>query len=467
MRFFGRDLRSEQSGFTLIEVLVGVVVLGTTALATLQVMVGAVKVNFRTEQTQVAIQQAQAELESIHTLSFEQVALTGPPPATPANGPGSRIAATCAGQGVSDDGCFGLNENGSNLAPLVVEGGNLENGSTVTGGAINPGPTAWSSGDVSGSVYRYVVWQNDYACPESKCAGSQDRKRVVVVVTIDTKASGGERAYREVQSDFIDPDLGKDVEPTPDPAQEVIAQQLFMTDTRCSEEGRSTPTADHSSHNTLGHCSGDNPPDKLSTEPPQTDPAFPAESQPFYDFATDIEPTTGGDADKGLQIRRDDRTGCLYAPAASVPAERTHRWLSDEIEAGSSLVLENDATLSIWSQTLNSAVSNGTICAFLFIREIGAGGQVIDTPIGDAANAGLPYFSYSAAQWPSGEWGQISIPMQLQPPPGETVTTLVPGERLGLAISVESTTATDSLQVLYEHVDHDSRLEIETTTPLP
>ena len=314
--------------------------LGGAALATLQVMIGAVKVNFRTEQTQVAIEKAQAELESIRTLNFDKVALTAAPTATPAGDPGDRLAPSCANQGVSSNGCFALNDNGSNLAPLVVQGGALESGGTVTGAQINPGPTSWSSGDVSGKIYRYVVWQNDYACPSSQCPGMQDRKRVVVVVTINNGAAGTERAYREVQSDFIDPDLGKDIEPSPAPAQTVLAQQLFLTDTPCSQAGRVMPTADHALHQTIGACSGANPPDKLLTEPPQINPAFPAESQPLYDFATDVEPTTGGTLDKGVQMRRDDRAGCQYAPAATAPSEKTHRWVTDPIGSGKSLVLE-------------------------------------------------------------------------------------------------------------------------------
>ena len=467
MRTAGRRLRFDASGFTLIEVLVGAVVLASAMLATAQVMIGSVKVNYRSEQSQVAIDRAQAELEAIRTLGFDEVGLTGAPPATPSGGPGDRLTSTCATQGVSTDGCFGLNDDGTNRAPLVVEGGNLEATGSIAGTAVDPGPETFSSGDVSGTIYRYVVWQNDYACPETQCPGLQDRKRVVVVVTLDSTASGGERAYREVQSDFVDPDLGKDIEPVPAPAAETIAQQLFLTDTTCDLAGRIVPSLDHLLHDTTGACSGLAPPDKLSTEPPLLDPLFPAESQPEYDFAIDVEPVIGGDSDKGLQVRRDDSGGCLFDPPGPAAAEKTHRWVTDPIETGSSLVLEGEATLALWTQTVGGVAASGKICVFLFIREEGSGGTTVDTPIGDAGNGGAPFFTYTANPWPAGGWGLASVPMELQPPSGESTVTLLPGQRLGVGITVEAETTADVLQFAYEHTDYDSRLEIETATPLP
>lgn len=57
--------------------------------------------------------------------------------------------------------------------------------------------------------------------------------------------------------------------------------------------------------------------------------------------------------------------------------------------------------------------------------------------------------------------------MQLRPPDGESVVRVLPGQRIGVAISVEASTSIDALQLSYEHPDFDSRLEVETATPLP
>ncbi len=93
---------------------------------------------------------------------------------------------------------------------LVVNGGSLYGGTgeegVISGGVINPGPTKFTSGDVSGSIYRYVVWRNDEKCSEISCPGTQDYKQVIVAVKMDKTGNlSSQRGYVEVQSDFIDP----------------------------------------------------------------------------------------------------------------------------------------------------------------------------------------------------------------------------------------------------------------------
>lgn len=467
-RLRGSGLAAEESGFTIVEVVVAAVILATAALASTEVMINSTKANFRAEQNQVAIDRAQAELEKVRTLGFDQVALNTAPPGSPPGGPGDRLAPTCANQGVSLNGCFALNENGSNMAPLVVAGGVVEAGGLVSGAAIDPGPEPFTSGDISGEIYRFVVWQNDYACPETQCPGMQDRKRVSVVVTLDRGAGSTDRAYRELQSDFIDPDLGKEIAPQPAPPVETSKQQIWLTDTTCNLLGRILPQSDHPLHNTLGRCVGLQPPDLMLPEPPGIDVLFPPELQPEYDFATDVEPLTGGDSDTGTIIRRDDSGSCLFDPPSPAAREKTHRWVMEPVKPGSSLVLEGNATLELFTQTLGGARASGKICVFLFIREEQLVGPPVDTMIGDAENSGLPFFTFESADWPSGGWDAVTLPMQLEPPsPGDSNVILLPGQRLGLAVTVEASTTVDALQIAYEHTDFDSRLELETASTLP
>ena len=95
---------------------------------------------------------------------------------------------------------------------MAVNGGSLYGGGFVEGGLVTPGPIPFESGNVSGTLYRYVVWRNDPSCPESEaleedlCPGFQDFKQIVVAVKLDTPANqSGERGYVEVQSETIDP----------------------------------------------------------------------------------------------------------------------------------------------------------------------------------------------------------------------------------------------------------------------
>ncbi len=82
----------------------------------------------------------------------------------------------------------------------------------LTDGSVNPGPTSFTSGDVSGKIYRYVVWRDDPNCemlPNSTidaCPGPHDYKQAVVIVKLDDAAISHTRPYTEVQSNFSDPD---------------------------------------------------------------------------------------------------------------------------------------------------------------------------------------------------------------------------------------------------------------------
>ena len=378
--------------------------------------------------------------------------------------------------GGSRSGCFALNANGTNRAPLVVEGDPLEVGGQVTNAAIDPGPEPFQSGDVSGNVYRFVVWQNDRSCGAPACPGTQDLKRVAVVVALDDVAVVTSSRYREIQSDFVDPDVGRNVEPTPAPGGEVVAQQLWLSDTTCDSASRQSPTADHPLHNTLGDCgdgaqTGTVPgaPDLLVLEALPLDPNYPDDAQPLYDFASDVEPLKNPGADKGIQMREGDAAGCEYTPEGTDAHERLHRWVTEPMDPGFTFVMEGAATLDLWTRTLGESLQSGELCVFLFVREQDANGNVVDTLIGDADSPPNPFFSYSDSDWPSAGWAAATIPMRLAPPAGETVVAVRPGQRLGIAIGVErdGTGPEDALQFLYEHPDFDSSLEVETSTPIP
>ncbi len=177
---------TEDRGFTLIEVLVALFILMLGAVATYKLLNSATKANFRAEQRQVIQDVAQREMEKLHTIAYDNLALSSTP-VTSADTtlPSNRVSGTT----------FKLTATGSTFATMVVSGTGL----------VAPGPTAFTSGDVSGKIYRYVVWMNDDQCLEADCPGSQDFKRAIVAVKPDTVASGGTRTYTEIQSDFIEP----------------------------------------------------------------------------------------------------------------------------------------------------------------------------------------------------------------------------------------------------------------------
>jgi type II secretory pathway pseudopilin PulG len=455
-----RPSAHREAGFTVVEVTIAALLLILGAVAIFQVFDTASRNTYRAEQSQVANDIAQQELERLRALTYAQAAMTAYPAysSDPRN-PNNRVTGTD----------YKLNPDGSNPASMVVNGSALDSGGQVSGGVVNPGPTSFVNGDVSGKIYRYVVWRDDPTCSNSVCPFTQDFKRIVVAVTIDDVAVSTARSYVEVQSDFIDPNDKLLTETNVPPGGTVTADQFYLSDTACEADGSTTrvePTADHLLHNTRGKCAdglrtGSTPgaPDALLlTVPPDPfleDPALPD----TFDFADDsyLEPTP--DFDDGLQMLRQDSNGCNYDPGGDTPEAKVHRWVSDPI-AGS-YHMSGHATLEISSKTINGAIQTGKVCVYLFVRTTNGDGTVSDTQIVDSGT-GQAFWTYQPpGNWAAGTWQLYRIGLDF---PSTTITS---SQRLGLAISVERAGSPGHLQFIYDHTRFDSRLEVETTTPLP
>jgi Tfp pilus assembly protein PilV len=189
-------LRSED-GFTMIEVLVAAFILVLGAIGVFMTFAAAIHNVQRSRDTQVAQSVAQREIEKIHSLPYERVAMGSPPAdSAEAANPASRISGTE----------YGLKRNGSELAPLVVAGSgvcssskpcvNNAASSTCVGGT----GTTFSTGTAKGSVYCYDTSQKDAAC-ESATGKSCPYKRVVVAVWLEKNGNQGKRPnYYELQS---------------------------------------------------------------------------------------------------------------------------------------------------------------------------------------------------------------------------------------------------------------------------
>jgi type II secretory pathway pseudopilin PulG len=451
-----------EEGFAIVELLVAVLILATGAIAVLGIFDASTRNTFRAEQTQVAINRAQRELEQIRQLAYQDVALTTTPPASSdSKHPGYRVSG-------SD---FALGWDGttpSDNAEMVVK-----NIGGVTDGSVNPGPTSFTSGDISGKVYRYVVWRDDPNCelvPNSTidaCPGSHDYKRVVVIVKLDDAPISFTRAYTEVQSNFSDPEATTQTSNDAGAGgPSLTAQQFFLSDATCNNSARQDITADHAEHQTWGACDDPNPqkPDGLYTEaPPDPDPNDPGVPL-VYDYANDVEPSLNPDQDKGLQLLRQDVNGCSFSGGAS-PQYKIHRWVSQPLPLP--FVMSGQATIEFYTRTINDVNAQGTICLFVFIRKETTGEcsplpPPCDTQLIDSANPPNAFFVYSENPWPAGAWTRRRIQM------GFSSTTATTGQRVGVEIAVRRNGTTgDLLEFMYDHPDYPSRLEVKTSTPLP
>jgi prepilin-type N-terminal cleavage/methylation domain-containing protein len=445
-----RHLRRE-GGFTIPEVLVAIVLLATGAVAVMGVVDASTRNTYRAEQTQVAINRAQDELEALRQLDYSQVALTSTPThATDPNDPRYRVS----GSNFDTDRDPAVTNN----SEMVVNGV-----SGVTGGTIAPGPTPFTSGDVHGQVFRFVVWQNDPNCLVV-CPGTHDYKRVIVAVTIDNAPVSFTRSYSEVQSNFIDPNSSiLDSGVSGGTGSLVTAQQFYLTDTTCNQASPVVPSATHLSHNTLGTCSDANKPDGLYTSAPtDPDPADPA-NPGLFDYADDpaLEPQPNNDA--GLQLLRQDNNNCDYTGGASNPQWKVHRWVTAPMPLA--FVMSGQATLEFFTKTIGDVNIPGEVCVFLFTRtEVTVLGvtTATDTRLVNLDSPPNAFFSYAESPWPRYQWTRRRLVMNFAP------TTLLLGQRLGVALAVRRNgTPQDALEFMYDHPDYATRLEVRTTTPLP
>jgi hypothetical protein len=466
-------------GMTVIEVTIAALLLTMGALGVLTLGDAATRNTYRAEQSQVVVNRLQAELEHIRQLPFSEVALTeAPPTSSDPENPGNRVSGPQ----------FELGRDGTNPRPLAVTDGTTPDGATIAGGAIEAGPEPFQSGDVSGQIYRYVT----YPGAPADCAGCSpdDLKRVVVAISLDDTASGGERVYQEVQSDIANPDTtpaDNDLPETPGDEDDDIAT-FWLTDTACNQSSRQPLTGNHLTHNTRGVCTqgtqtGNNrgaPNLMFNEKPPESD----AGTGTLYDYATDVEPAQDPLGDIGLTIAETtSANGCLLTapllsqldfPALSTEAnkqQKVHTWLSQPLNNDFQLLTSADATLELWTKSLNGASYPGRICLWVFKRfaALNALGQTVTVDIPalnvDPPLVDVPHFEFQRDPWPT-DWTEVSVPTHfiwaadaLNVLNGLTLTG---PPRLGLAITVEKAgTGGSGLEFMYDHPDFESRLEVQ------
>ncbi|HEU4739704.1 MAG TPA: type II secretion system protein [Solirubrobacterales bacterium] len=500
---------------TLIEVLVASIILALAAMATFGVLAAATRNAQRAQATQVALDKAQEEMEKLHTLSYDELALTVAPAHVnnPLN-PNYRY--------VDSTGEFAVKRDPLGQEAEIVRNGGPLRGKVdpISGGVVTPGPIPFQEGNVSGKLYRYIVWRNDPQCPESTvgtedfCPGDQDYKQLIVTATLDAPGSGGgERNYVEVQSAVSNPKVeaqrstregnvgeggtGEETEKEKEEREKeeaendetgglgtgkaITAQQFFLSDTPCSATGstsREEITGDHLLHNTLGTCASglrngstkNGAPDALVLGPPP-DPDPVDETNPLlYDYSSDsyLEPTP--DTDKGVQILHDDSAGCNYVPKSSVhPEAKVHRWVTDPMPT--EFKMSGTVTLEFYSRTLNEASYPGTVCVYLFTRkETGTGEATVATDtLLQNKETSKNYWTYSSqgtGSWPRTEWTKLRLKMNITGVSASTPKVIPAGQRLGVALSVDAgTTPADAIPVMYDHPNYSTRLEVDTTTP--
>jgi prepilin-type N-terminal cleavage/methylation domain-containing protein len=449
----GRHLRLThgargEDGFTLIEVLIAVAIMSFGVAATMRVFGAAGRTTVRAQQHEIAVQQAQAELDRLGALSYGELALMSAPVASsdPTH-PGSKVSGST----------FAVR---TDLSEALV----LAPGPGATA-KVEPGPQAFAVGTAGGTtlgkLYRYVTWR-DESCPLNLCDGAQNTKRLIVAVTIDILSGSAAAAPVWVSTIVVDPNTappGSGAPPgnAPGGGDPITADSFYLYDTPCGEGTRQPQTGGHPTRDTASvgetaeessTCEHSNPahqPDLMGGSAPPGDI-----STPVYEYSSDL----AGDYLGGLaMVNAGDSCVHGYPAADAENPEGPNRWSVHAWSTGAMpqiYQLDGQVTVSLFTSALGGVSGSGRLCATLVDRAVSEGVPT-DRVLGSAV--------YDLPSWPT-SMRRLTFTFNL--PQAEDVPA---GNRLVLALHLREESDQD-VALLYDHPLHPSLLEVATPTPL-
>lgn len=440
-----------ESGLSLLEVLVTMLVVTTGCLATLGTMSQFSRAASTAQTRAALISVAQRELELLRPVDYAHLGLTVAPPVTAATD--APLPAPAAGE------------------TLVVGGG----------GVVAPGADAFAVNGVRGRIYRWVTLRRQ-PCPAVNarvatelggalgadvsavigdlCPGTANSKRIVIAV-VPTDATGHvtQLAVR-VSSIVTDPTaalpaaagyaglklqpvVAGATAPATTAATPMTTQELKLYDSRCDSAVPAAATS-HATRDTsragalCGPAAG--APDLMG---PAAVPGTAADK--LRDYSTDLTRPAAG----GLVLMRDDRAGACTDPGAiaysaaeaDVRKRSLHTWATAAATAAAEIPPAGArGTLTLWTATAIGLERPARLCVVL--RRSGDG-----SVIGSA--------DYSLPAWPS-QPTQLTVAFAL------SGAALAAGERLLLSVRVPADSGAD-LQLLYGHPSLASGMTVTTT----
>jgi type II secretory pathway pseudopilin PulG len=197
-----------ERGMTLIELQIALFILATGVLSTVDLLTVAKAASLTAQRHEVAVHQAQKEMEYLRSLRYDELGLTGGPPVA------ERLESDPAKTGYFNES---LTTNGSSFVVRPAAGASaavvehLVLADSDPGAVLSPSPSTFTVGDagISGKVYRYVTWRPEDCgldpVGEAICPGDRDTKRLIVAVTIDSGGRPGLARPVWMTSVAIDP----------------------------------------------------------------------------------------------------------------------------------------------------------------------------------------------------------------------------------------------------------------------
>jgi Tfp pilus assembly protein PilV len=189
---------SQEEGFGLVEVMVSALILAVGLLGLLASFNASAHLTTTVQREQVATAQAEQAMEQLQGLSYTSQWLSSTPTSTTDGnatgdasgnptkptfwvGSGTNAGKLRIVQNWSKESSANLDGVSSGYEAFVTSG--------TTGSGVSPGPTTFTTGQTSGSIYRFITYVTERC--SSGTTTTTAAKRLVVAVVLNTRGNAG------------------------------------------------------------------------------------------------------------------------------------------------------------------------------------------------------------------------------------------------------------------------------------
>jgi len=438
LRSMLRRLRAEESGFTVVEISVAVLILTSGVIGVFSTIDGSRDLNSQSELKEAASHRAEREIERLRALEFPKLAHSSTPAASSdPKDPRSRISGSPA-RFAWDKG------NAANSEKLAV----------AAEGQVAAGPETFEDGRFTYRVWRFVTESTDPACASSgiRCLdfdGYYKRATVVVEITglennvspiwVSSLVSDPEDAPTDsLTAPFTEclDSLGNAIQCRNSTSDTV--NSWFLSDTPATSDTRQPILGSHSLHPTIAPLSLLLPrtPDLLSTTaPPSSEPP-----PPVYKYSSDH----AGGYTGGRLLRRD--VECGSAPSTTDNTKGAF-WTTPMLVGAKTL--NGSGGLSLYTHTLDGVQAEGTLCMAFYDVPTDILGLALSPPVE------IGRTSFRAGSWPT-EAESVAFAFDFKSSGTVTVPT---GHRIGVRVWMASSSGAD-VALVYDHPTYPSYLQL-------